>query len=1008
MIGQTVSHYRILEKLGEGGMGVVYKAEDIRLNRDVALKFLPPTLTADSDARQRFLREAQAASALDHPNICTVHDVGDTEDGETYIVMACYDGQTLKKSIEQGPLDIDRALEIAIQVAAGLSRAHGAGIVHRDLKPANIFVTTHGEVKILDFGLAKVAGQSLLTGTGTTMGTAAYMSPEQARSEQVDGRTDVWSLGVVLYEMITGQRPFQSDYEQALVYSILNEEPRPARSLRNEIPEVVEQIVAKALAKKPEERYQTIDDLLSDLKVARGTSGTGGAIAASEAMERSRRKRLVRGLIIAGAIVLVLLAGAFILAPLFQDQAIASNPKRIAFISFENQTGDRSFDNLQTSIPSLLTASLDESKFFRVLTWDRIHGLVREMGKGDLEFIDRETGLELCRRAGVDALAMGTFTKAGNMFLTSLHVIDVSSGEPVMQSLRADGRGVESILMTQVDELARQVSRGLGVSRWSTGTSLKPVQRVTTTSTDAYNFYVRGEYEYYRIRYREAERNFELAVKYDSTFASAWYFLAAARWYVARLWGDTSDIRSARRKAVQYASRASEREKWYIGEYDSTLRAELMGEPGKTDRIAYWQKCISRFPDDAWAHQNLGYLLLERRRGTEAVEHFAAAAPVIVQSRNLLVYAYLFSNQTEKAIEACRQYSLYAPGEPNTFDTMGDCLWYAGRFDEAIVQCEKALEVDPGSIGRFAVIGQLHFLKGEYDDAIACFDRARDPWWRAYTLVWLGRLKEAGRELHGLEKTPDVHWLESWVAYESGALDEARALLQKWAKAYLSSDEAPQRTMFVDYCFGLVGLKQGKMDSVEARLAAIGSMLKLARDVIDSTEIPLQFNFYGKALRAAYLLAAGRPAEIDPQWGGEFNMWPAEPERSHGFASRPGHSYAGPRTTRTKAVWVPVLSDIVPQAYVQRGMIDSAIIAYEWAVDRKIDYLCPIIPRYHYRLARLYEQKGMKGKAVDQYATFLKIWGKADPIFKEPADARARLAKLAAAREDITLTRETR
>jgi len=1000
LIGNTLSHYKILEKLGEGGMGVVYKAEDTTLKRTVALKFLPPTLTLDPEAQERFIHEARAASALDHPNICTIHEIGYTDDSQMFIVMACYEGQTLKKTIEQGPLDIDLALDIAIQIAEGLARAHEAGIVHRDIKPANIFITNHSEVKILDFGLAKLSGQSMLTKTGSTMGTAAYMSPEQARGEPVDHRTDIWSLGVVLYEMLTGQLPFKSDYEQALVYSILNEELKPARSLRSEIPEVVDQIVTKALARNPEERYQKVNELLSDLKITRGTADTGGTIAVVEAMERKRRKRRVRGFAVAGAVLLVLVAGAFILAPLFQDQAIASNPVTIAFMSFENQTGDRSYDNLQTSIPSLLTASLDESKFFRVMTWDRIRGLLTAMGKGNLEFIDKETGLELCRRAGVHALGVGTFTKAGNLFLTNVQVVDVNSGAPLMQSLRANGHGVESILMTQVDELAKQISRGLGVSRWSTGASLKPVQQVTTTSTDAYNFYVRGEYEYNRLHYREAERNFALAVKYDSTFASGWSFLAAARIYVAKQdSGYTSGIRPAIQRAVRYASQASEREQWHIAPWDSALRAQLMGEPGETNWIAYWKKCLQRFPDDARAHQELAYLLLGRQRFAEAAEHFAAAAPVIVQSWNLLVYAYLFSHQIEKAIEASRQYALFAPGEANPFDTMGDCFWYAGRFDEAIAQFENASAVDPNRIPEnCAAIGVLQFLKEEYDEAMTWFERARDPWWGAYTLVWLGRIKDAERVLLKLEKTPDVHWLMAWIAYERGSWDNARNLLHNWAQRYAPGEEAPVDRMFIDYCFGLVDLKEGKLDSVERRLGAMTSLLTLPDnpDVrsADSNEIPMQFNLYGKALRAGYLLAAGRPAEIDPHWGGGSINWPIELEPSHGLASRPGHFWVGPRPMRTKTFWVPALSDIVPQAYLRRGMLDSAIVAYEWAIDKKMDPFCPIFPRYYYRLAKLYEQKGMKEKAIEKYTIFLKIWGKADPIYKDPADARARLARL--------------
>jgi serine/threonine protein kinase len=327
MIGQTVSHYKILEKLGGGGMGIVYRADDTQLKRTVALKFLPPSLTLDTEAQERFVHEARAASALDHSNICTIHEIGRTDDGQLFIVMACYDGETLKKKLEQGPLQIDQAMDIAIQIASGLVRAHEAGIVHRDIKPANIMLTTRGEVKILDFGLAKLGGGSALTRTGTTLGTAAYMSPEQACGGQVDQRTDIWSLGAVLYELLAGQRAFPSDYEQALVYSILNEEPRPLKRLRPEIPVPVEQIVSKALTKKPEERYQTAEELLSDLTIARGKEAPGGTIAAAEAIERKRMKKLIRRLSVAGLAAITLGVGIFIVIPLVQDQAIASNPR---------------------------------------------------------------------------------------------------------------------------------------------------------------------------------------------------------------------------------------------------------------------------------------------------------------------------------------------------------------------------------------------------------------------------------------------------------------------------------------------------------------------------------------------------------------------------------------------------------------------------------------------------------------------------------------------------------
>ena len=266
MVDRTIAHYEILERLGEGGMGIVYKARDIRLELTVALKFLPPHLSNDPEAKERFMQEAKAASKLDHVNICTIYDIGEADDGRLFIAMACYEGETLKKKIAGGPLPVEKAIDIAIQVAKGLERAHEVGIIHRDIKPANVMVTDRSVVKILDFGLAKLAGAVDLTKTGSTVGTAAYMSPEQTRGEAVDAGTDIWSLGVVLYEMLTGERASRGDYEAAVVYSILNEDPEPVTALRSEVSETLAQVVEKMLRKDPAERYGSAIDVLKDLK----------------------------------------------------------------------------------------------------------------------------------------------------------------------------------------------------------------------------------------------------------------------------------------------------------------------------------------------------------------------------------------------------------------------------------------------------------------------------------------------------------------------------------------------------------------------------------------------------------------------------------------------------------------------------------------------------------------------------------------------------------------------
>jgi serine/threonine protein kinase len=309
MIGKTVSHYKILEKLGEGGMGVVYKAEDITLGRTVALKFLPPELTRDAAARGRFIQEARAASALDHPNICTIHEVAQTDDGQTFIAMAYYEGEDLKSKIERGPLKLDEALEIAAQIAQGLAKAHGQGIVHRDIKPANILITKDGLVKIVDFGLAKLAGLKL-TKTGRTLGTAQYMSPEQARGEAVDARSDIFSLGAVLYEMLTGKHAFPGEYEQATLYAIMNEEPEPVTAVRSGIPMELERIVEKCLEKNPAERHQTAADLTADLQHLRRTISPDGQSTRASRSAAARPWKKAQSL--AWAIPVVLLAAVAI------------------------------------------------------------------------------------------------------------------------------------------------------------------------------------------------------------------------------------------------------------------------------------------------------------------------------------------------------------------------------------------------------------------------------------------------------------------------------------------------------------------------------------------------------------------------------------------------------------------------------------------------------------------------------------------------------------------------
>jgi len=357
MIGKTVSHYKILEKLGEGGMGIVYKAEDTKLKRTVALKFLPSELTQNAEAKKRFIHEARAASALDHPNVCTIYEIDEIpieNRGQTFIAMACYEGVTLKDKIQKGPLKVEQAVDIAIQICQGLEKAHKKGVIHRDIKPANIIITEDGVAKILDFGLAKLAGRTKLTKTGTTLGTVAYMSPEQTRGDTVDHRSDIWSVSVILFEMITGQLPFKGEYDQAMMYSIVNEEPEPVTGLRTGVPLELERIINKAMAKNPEERYQHSDEILVDLRHLQIEKREVSKASQSK-FSSKKRKNVIR--IFAAVTTIVLVTSTLFIIQKKSSKFIAN---RIVVVPFENKTGDESLDILGQMAAEMITQGISQ------------------------------------------------------------------------------------------------------------------------------------------------------------------------------------------------------------------------------------------------------------------------------------------------------------------------------------------------------------------------------------------------------------------------------------------------------------------------------------------------------------------------------------------------------------------------------------------------------------------------------------------------------------------------
>ena len=525
MIGKIISHYKILKKLGEGGMGVVYKAEDTKLKRTIALKFLPRDLTRDTEAKERFVQEAQAAAALNHPNICTIHEI-DEADGQLFIAMEYIEGQSLKEKIESGPLDVKEAVDIAVQVGEGLQEAHKKGIIHRDIKSANIMVTEKGQTKIMDFGLAKLAGQVGLTKTGTTLGTVAYMSPEQARGEEVDHRTDIWSLGVVLYELLTGQLPFRGEYEQAVVYSIMNEDPEKITGLRTSVPTTLQGIVENALEKQSRQRYQHINEMIVALRCVRDDTLSETCIAKEKKLAKARDRRLTRIKILRSTRVknfaknrrtAVVLAGLFCVVAVFallliflSDKSHELYEKRVAVVSFENRTGDKALDHIGRMISDWIVQGLVQTELVSV-----VPVMDSEMVNNELQMLASKTHAHI--------LVSGWYYKQNEQLQIHAQIYNAKKRE-VLKAIEPISGSVERA--DQMIELVRQRTVGglasaLDPNLW--GLIDTPGQ---PPKYEALHEYIKGMDYFGGPEYDNTIKHFKRAIELEPAFILPLFFSA--------------------------------------------------------------------------------------------------------------------------------------------------------------------------------------------------------------------------------------------------------------------------------------------------------------------------------------------------------------------------------------------------------------------------------------------------------------------------------------------------
>jgi tetratricopeptide (TPR) repeat protein len=799
-VGRTILHYEILEKLGAGGMGVVYKALDTKLDRPVALKFLAENLIPDPESKARFIHEARAASKLDHPNICTIHEIEESPDGQTFICMAWCDGETLQRRIEGGAVAVEEALDIAMQVAVGLEEAHAALIVHRDIKPSNIMISSKGQAKIMDFGLAKLADTTRLTRSAATVGTVQYMSPEQVKGEDVDHRTDIWSLGVVLYELLAGRLPFSGDYEATVLYAIVNEDFEPASRINAAVPAAIDEILAKALKKDPRERYASARELRDDLLEAKQSlaAGKGGARASPRRIKTVRMTR--RASLVLCAAVVLLAAAAFVFSIFFKA---APKPVAVAVLGYGGTHPDTSYANY---LAELLAMDLGQNPYVRPLSKDRIIDLCKSLKIDDL---NDSTAFTLCDSASVGTLVVPRLARSGGALKLTVSVYDVPSRSwrcEVSQPV-AGGRDVR---FETIDRLSDALSRKWDVAPQGRGTVPPPslARAATTESGQALLSFLQGEAIYRGVNPVEAIPHFATAVEFDSTFVRA--LLRLALWY---------DYAGDKKRAMILARKAKECSHGDRTEHMRAMSVEFRIRGDYEQAVTYMRSQLDVDPGDVRTRLDLGYVLYRfLKRFPEAISELNEIFTSDPQNGQgcwgkaygCLGNIYLYTGQFDDAMNAFQKYAELYPGTPDALHDFASVYCYRGDYSEAILRYKEVIRLAPNFFPAYEDLGSTYAALGKCGAALEPFERyiegVSEVTMKSNGHVLIGKVcllqgkrRQAQREIEEAMKLDSLslkaRWLRGRIALGdragiAAARRDLRAMKTILERVGTSSDEA--------------------------------------------------------------------------------------------------------------------------------------------------------------------------------------------------------------------------